>query len=142
MTKKFFVQVFFGFVILFFAIFLMSPKGPPFIFSYFAKELMFKNSQRPPFTFFGIMRLTIDQKKFRKKISKNKFEKNIKKFGILFQFFPHAGTVEEITRLIEVLLLFLSLRYGADLGRSRLVVLQTTILTLIGPLFRNYPETT
>ena len=30
---------------------------------------------------------------------------------------------------------FLSLRYSADFRRSRLVFLQTTILTLIGPLF-------
>ena len=46
-----------------------------------------------------------------------KYQKN----GFFF-IFPHAGTVEENTRHIEVLLLFLSLRYGADLGRSRLVV--------------------
>ena len=38
-----------------------------------------------------------------------------------FQFFPHAGTVEENAWLFEVLLLVLSLRYFADLGRSRLV---------------------
>ena len=37
------------------------------------------------------------------------------------KFFPHAGTVKENTWHSEVLLLFLSLRYGADLGRSRLV---------------------
>ena len=54
------------------------------------------------------MRLTGDQKK-----SKN--------FGI-FKFFPNAGIVEENTWHFEVLLLFLSLRYGADLGRSRLVI--------------------
>ena len=40
---------------------------------------------------------------------------------IFFQFFPQAGTVENNTWHIEVLLLFLSLRYGADLGFSRLV---------------------
>ena len=57
------------------------------------------------------MRLTGDQK-----ISK----KMQKKFGF-FKIFPHAGTVEENTWHFEVLLLFLSLRYGADLGRSRLV---------------------
>ena len=42
----------------------------------------------PPFTFFGTMRLTGDQKnrqKFRKKI------------GFFFQFFPNAGAVEENT---------------------------------------------
>ena len=70
----------------------MSPKGPPFIFSYFAKQWMFKNSQRPPFTFFGTMRLTGDQKK-----SKKKHFKKIQKNRIFFQFFPQAGTVEENT---------------------------------------------
>ena len=38
-----------------------------------------------------------------------------------FQFFPHAVTVEKNTWHFEVLFLFLSLRYGADLGRSRIV---------------------
>ena len=36
------------------------------------------------------MRLTGDQKNFEKKIRK-------KSFGFFFQFFPHAGTVEENT---------------------------------------------
>ena len=45
---------------------------------------MFKNSQGPPFTFFGTMRLTGNQKKN----SKN---------GFFFRFIPHAGTVEEKT---------------------------------------------
>ena len=61
----------------------MSPKGPPFIFSYFSKEWMFKNSQMPPFTFVGTMRLTEDQKKYKKLI--------------FFLFFPHVGFVEENT---------------------------------------------
>ena len=63
---------------------------------------------------------------FRKKNSKIIFLKNF-----FFQIFT-----------IVVPWIFLSLRYGADLGRSRLVFLQTTILTLICPLFRNNPETT
>ena len=53
------------------------------------------------------MRLTEDQKKFKK--------------SIFFLFFPHVGFVEENTWHIEVFLLFLSLRYGTDLDRSRLV---------------------
>ena len=44
---------------------------------------------RPPFTFFGTMRLTGDQKKFEK-IS-------LKTSGIFFLFFPHVDTVEENT---------------------------------------------
>ena len=67
----------------------MSPKGSPFIFFYFAKEWMFKNSQRPPFTFFGTMRLTGDQ---------NNFE-NSEKMWKFFSILPHAGTVEEYLTL-------------------------------------------
>ena len=52
---------------------------------------MFKNSQRPRFTFFGTMRLTGDQKKFEKN-----FENKFKKIGF-FSFFSDAGTVEENT---------------------------------------------
>ena len=37
------------------------------------------------------------------------------------QFLGFSGTVKENTGHFEVLLLFLSFRYGADLGRSRLV---------------------
>ena len=42
-----------------------------------------------------------------------KFKKNFKKKFNFFLFFPHVGFVEENTWHIEVLLLFLSLRYGA-----------------------------
>ena len=90
----------------------MSPKGPPSSFFYFAKECLFKNYQRPPFYIFR------HYATYRRKKIEKKFRKKIR---IFFQFFPHAGTVEENTSHIEVLLLFLSLRYGADLGRSRLV---------------------
>ena len=69
---------------------------------------------RSLFTFFGTIRLTEYQKM-----------KIIGKMGF-FQFFPHAGTVEECPRHFEVLLLFLSLRYGADLSRSRLVKIRYT----------------
>ena len=48
--------------------------------------------------------------------------KNFKKNRIFFSIFPQTGTVEENTWHFEVLLLFLSLRYGADLDRSRLVI--------------------
>ena len=66
---------------------------------------MFKNSPRAPFCI------------FRHYATYRRPKKN---FGN-FLFFPHVGTVEENTWNFEVLLLFLSLRYGADLGRSRLV---------------------
>ena len=71
--------VVFGFVRLFSQIFQMSPKGPPSFFSYFSKEWIFKNSQMPPFTFVGTMRLTEDQK-----IQKKNSKKNLIFFSIFF----------------------------------------------------------
>ena len=65
----------------------MSPKGPPSFFSILQKNGCSKTSKGPPFTFFGTMRLTGDQKTFEKKIQKIDF---------FFNFF-HAGTVEEKT---------------------------------------------
>ena len=50
-----------------------------------------------------------------------KLLKIFEKIRNFFSIFPQTGTVEEKTWHFEVLLLFLSLRYGADLGRSRLV---------------------
>ena len=77
---------------------------PPFNFFYFATEWMLEKSQRvPPLTFFWHY------------ATYQKLQKNRKK---LENVFPHSGTAEEST---EVLLLFLSLRYGANFGRSRLV---------------------
>ena len=61
-----------------------------------------------------------------------------KNFEIFFQFFPHAGTVEVNTRHFEVLLLFLSLRYGADLGRSRLVLKLLCMFSIIKECFHYF----
>ena len=91
LKKIFFLQmlpiVVFGLVRLFFANFSNVSKRFPFIFSSFSKEWMFKNSQMPPFTFVGTMRLTEDQKKFKKKFKKIQS----------FLFFPHVGFVKENT---------------------------------------------
>ena len=73
----------------------------------------------PPFTLSAIYDLP-ETKKYFKKIKK-KFQE------FFFQLFPDAGTVEENTLNFEVLLLFLSLRYGADLGRSRLVIIEVIV---------------
>ena len=109
---NFFCAGYFGFVRLFRKFFYVS-KGSPFNFFLFCKKKdVQKLSNGTPFTFFGTARLTGDQKKFRQKFRK------ISDF--FFQFLPNAGTVEE-NRHFEVLLLFLSFRYGAELGRSRLV---------------------
>ena len=87
--QEFFVQVFFGLMRLFSQFFLMCPKDPPFIFSYFAKEWMVKNSQRVPFYIFRHYATYRRPNKY--------FEKKFKKNRIFFQFFSHAGTVEENT---------------------------------------------
>ena len=68
--QNFFMQVFFRLGETFFANFLNVSKGSPSFFSLLCKECMLKNYRRPPFTFFGTMRLTGDQKIFRKKIRK------------------------------------------------------------------------
>ena len=67
---------------------------------------MFQKPQSPSFTFFGTMRHT------------GNFKKGFKKIG---KFFPHKGTIENTILDTLKSLLFLSLRYGADLGRSWLV---------------------
>ena len=83
-------------------------------FVYFAKKWMLKNSQRAPFYMFRYYATYGWPKKILKNFKKNR---------IFFSIFPQTGTVEEKTWHFEVLLLFLSLRYGADLGRSRLAVI-------------------
>ena len=78
---------------------LFSPKGPPSIFLLFCDRMDVRKSQRvPPFSFFRHCEIFFP---------KNFFHKRVPNSPILWH--------------IEVLLLFLSLRYGADLGRSRLV---------------------
>ena len=112
LDQNFFVQFFFSALWDFFS--QISPKGPPVLFlSILQKKWMFKDSQSAPFYMFR------HYATYRKP---KKFEKNLKSSDF-FPIFPQAGTVEENTWHFEVLLLFLSLRYGADLGRSRLVIL-------------------
>ena len=77
----------------------MSPKGPPFIFPILQTNGCSKTPKGPFYIF-----------------------RHYAISDIFFQFFPHAATVEENTWHIEVLLLLMSLRYGAELGRSRLVM--------------------
>ena len=69
--QKFFCAGFFRLDETFFANFLNVSKGSPFIFFYFAKLWMFKNSQRPPFYIFRHYATYRRPKKFRKKIQKN-----------------------------------------------------------------------
>ena len=107
---KFFCAIFFRLCETFFRKYLQ--RVHPSFFCLFCKKWMFKDSQSAPFYMFR------HYATYRKP---KKIEKKFKKFGIFFPIFPQAGTVEENTWHFEVLLLFLSLRYGADLGRSRLV---------------------
>ena len=82
---------------LFFEIFWIAPKGPPSFVSIFCNTMDVKKSQIvPPFTFFGTVTL------FKNHISQ-------KNFWEIFQ----SQRVPPFT--------ILSLRYGADFGRSRLV---------------------
>ena len=100
------------------------PKGPPFgffselcdffrkfffrkFFSFRKQNGMFVNKSRrvPPFTFFGTMRLLLKEFFFQK-----------------FQFFSKKSVLR-----------FLSLRYGADFRRSRLVILVLSLLISILP---------
>ena len=77
---------------------------------------MFKKSQSvPPFTFFGTMLLTGN---FKKKIRK--------KFRFFFSIFSFLRALVVSSCRKSGFRVFLSLRYGADLGRSRLVVFSIT----------------
>ena len=97
--------VVFGLVRLFSQFFQMSPKGPPSFFPIFPKNGCSKTPKCPLLHLLALCDLP------RTKKIKKTFEKIL----IFFFFFPHVGFVEENTCHIEVLLLFLSLRYGADL---------------------------
>ena len=75
----------------------------------YCKRMDVQKLPKGPFTFFGTMRFTGDHKKFRKKVPD------------FFPIFSSCGYCRREYLTFEVLLLFLSLRYGADLGRSRIV---------------------
>ena len=112
LDQIFFVQVFFRLCEIFFANFFNVSKGSTLhFFSILHKNGCSKPPKGPPFTIFRHYATYRRPKNFEKKFKKIRN----------FLSFPHAGTVEENTSHFEVLLLFLSLRYGADLGRSRLV---------------------
>ena len=87
----------------------------------------FKCLQRVPLHFFLFFQRMDDQKLpnapfyICRHYATYRGPKKMQKNFNFFLFFPHVGFVEENTWHIEVLLLFLSLRYGSDLGRSRLV---------------------
>ena len=75
-------------------IFLCPQRVPPLSFLIFCNGMFVNKSRRPPpFTFFGTMRLLLKENFFQK-----------------FQFFSKKSVLR-----------FLSLRYGADFRRSRLV---------------------
>ena len=80
--KNVLCRFFFRLVRPFSANFLNVSKGSPFILSYFAKEWMFKNSQRPPCIHFSALCDLPETKKNRKKI-----RKKIQKNRIFFNFF-------------------------------------------------------
>ena len=89
---------------IFFSLFL------PSIFDILQQKGCSKIPKRPPFTFFDTMRLTGSSKKF---------EKN-RIFFSIFSFL-RAFVVSSFRKSGFCFRVFLRLRYGADLGRSRLV---------------------
>ena len=106
---------FFGTVTLFkfliFSEFFYCSKGSPINFLILGNRMdVQKIPKGPPFTFFGTMRLIGDFKKIEKKFGK-KFSSYI---GFL-RAFAVSSCRKGGFRVL------LSLRYGADLGRSRLV---------------------
>ena len=72
--QHFFVQAFFRLGETFFANFLISPKSPPLhFFPILQKNGCLKTPKGPPFTLFGTMRLTGDQKNSKKKLNSKIF---------------------------------------------------------------------
>ena len=95
-TKGSPLSIFFGSVRLFFRNFSNVPKGSPlWVFCYFATECVFINQKRSPLLHFSALCNIFPKENFFSKIS-SFFQKNV--------------------------LRFLSLRYSADLRRSRLVL--------------------
>ena len=93
----------------FFRIFLIVP---PINLIFCNRMDVQKIPKRPPFTFFGTMRLTGNFKKISKKIG----------FFSIFSFcFLRAFVVSSCRKIGFRFRVFLSLRYGADLGCFRLV---------------------
>ena len=93
----------------------MSPKGPPLNFFGIVRLFEKKISPKVPLLQFF--------KRFATEWMKNlKVSPLLRQFGSTFGFFRYRRR-EYFDTHFEVLLLFLSLRYGADLGRSRLVPL-------------------
>ena len=101
---------------------------PPINFWYFATEWMFKKSQSVPLLHFSALcDLPEVQKKIRKK---NRI------FFSIFSFL-RAFVVSSFRKSGFCFRVFLSLRYGADFGRSRLVTNWITIYFYCSYLFVN-----
>ena len=110
----------------FFRIFSKSSKDPPSIFWCFAPEWMLKKPKEPPFTFFGTMRLLkILIFHFWKILNFRNFSMSPKGRSFIFLIFCNKLDFQKAQRVTPSTILktlrFLSLGYGADFGRSRLV---------------------
>ena len=103
-----------------FETFWIAPKGPPSFVSIFCNTMDVKKSQRvPPFTFFGTV--TTVQKSHLKIFLGNFF---MSPKGPLFKFFFHLLQPAGVSQSPKgPPFSILSPRYGADIGRSRLVFL-------------------
>ena len=100
-----------------FETFWIAPKGPPSFVSIFYTTMDVKKLQRvPPFTFFGTVRLF--KNLILKNFSGNFFMSPKGPPSFFFIFFQPAG-VSQSSKGPPFSIL--SLRYGGDFGRSRLV---------------------
>ena len=145
-TKGSPLPIFFGTARLFSGNFF--PKGSPFnFFAVLRQNGCWKNPKGPPFSFFRHCEIFSENKNFcffnffmfcdRMDVEKPQ-RVPLFSFSSLWDFgAPHGpffsknfrflSTIKENTWHLEVFLLFLSLGYGADLGRSRLVFFQSTL---------------
>ena len=90
--QNFFVQVFFGLVGLFFAIFLNVSIGSPLHFFPTLQKNGYSKTPKGPLLPFSALCDLLETKKIRKRYFEKKIQQNSD-----FQFFPHAGNVEENT---------------------------------------------
>ena len=119
----------------FFEVFWIAPEGPPFICFYILQHNgCQKIAKGPPFTVFG----TVTLQKSHLKIFFGKFFHVSK--GSPLQFFKFFATSWSFTKPEGSPFQILSLRYGANFGRSRLVSFSADSLTLNGLFLQSFVQ--
>ena len=119
----------------------ISPNGPSFNFLEFSDRADVEKSQRVPLSVFWHCEIFFQKIFFHQKFPAFNFlmicDRMDEKSQSIpsgapnkFNFWVFPVPKKRILRHFEVLLMFLSLRYGADLGRSRLVIFLKTKINL------------